>query len=43
MRKRAKWKSVDLEYPIKGWEQYDCVRGGQGYAVRLTAYRAARP
>ena len=22
----SKWKSVDLEYPLKGWEQYDCVR-----------------
>jgi TRAP transporter TAXI family solute receptor len=21
-----KWKSVDLNYPLKGWEQYDCVR-----------------
>ncbi len=21
-----KWNSVDLEYPLKGWEQYDCVR-----------------
>jgi hypothetical protein len=21
-----KWKSVDLEYPLRGWEQYDCVR-----------------
>lgn len=21
-----KWKSVDLEYPLKGWEQYDCVK-----------------
>jgi TRAP transporter TAXI family solute receptor len=21
-----KWKAVDLEYPLKGWEQYDCVR-----------------
>lgn len=21
-----KWKFVDLEYPLKGWEQYDCVR-----------------
>ena len=20
-----KWKSVDLEFPLKGWEQYDCV------------------
>jgi TRAP transporter TAXI family solute receptor len=22
----SKWKSVDLDYPLKGWEQYDCVR-----------------
>ena len=22
----AKWKSVDLDFPLKGWEQYDCVR-----------------
>jgi uncharacterized protein len=22
----SKWKSVDLEYPLKGWEQYDCVK-----------------
>jgi TRAP transporter TAXI family solute receptor len=22
----VKWKSVDLEFPLKGWEQYDCVR-----------------
>jgi TRAP-type uncharacterized transport system substrate-binding protein len=21
-----KWKSVDLDFPLKGWEQYDCVR-----------------
>jgi hypothetical protein len=21
-----KWKSVDLNYPLKGWEQYDCVQ-----------------
>ncbi|WP_026259627.1 TAXI family TRAP transporter solute-binding subunit [Desulfobacter curvatus] len=21
-----KWKSVDLDYPLKGWEQYDCVK-----------------
>jgi hypothetical protein len=21
-----KWKSVDLDYPLKGWQQYDCVR-----------------
>lgn len=22
----AKWKSVDLDYELKGWEQYDCVK-----------------
>jgi TRAP transporter TAXI family solute receptor len=22
----AKWKSVKLDFPLKGWEQYDCVR-----------------
>jgi TRAP transporter TAXI family solute receptor len=22
----AKWKSVDLTHPLKGWEQYDCVQ-----------------
>ena len=21
-----KWKAVDLDVPLKGWEQYDCVR-----------------
>lgn len=21
-----KWNSVDLDFPLKGWEQYDCVR-----------------
>jgi TRAP transporter TAXI family solute receptor len=21
-----KWKQVDLKYPLKGWEQYDCVK-----------------
>jgi TRAP transporter TAXI family solute receptor len=25
-----KWKSVDLEYPLKGWEQYDCVKNFAG-------------
>jgi TRAP transporter TAXI family solute receptor len=28
-----KWKSVDLEYPLKGWEQYDCVRKYLGKPV----------
>ena len=21
-----KWKAVDLNYPLKGWDQYDCVK-----------------
>jgi TRAP transporter TAXI family solute receptor len=21
-----KWKAVDLDFPLKGWDQYDCVR-----------------
>lgn len=21
-----KWKSVDLDYPLRGWDQYDCVK-----------------
>ena len=25
-----KWKAVDLDYPLKGWEQYDCVRRAMG-------------
>ena len=27
-----KWKAVDLNYPLKGWEQYDCVRKHLGSA-----------
>ncbi len=25
-----KWNSVDLQYPLKGWEQYDCVTNFRG-------------
>jgi uncharacterized protein len=28
-----KWKVVDLNYPLKGWEQYDCVRKYVGTAA----------
>jgi hypothetical protein len=34
-----KWKSVNLEFPLKGWEQYECVRK---YLHKPTA-RAAAP
>jgi TRAP transporter TAXI family solute receptor len=33
-----KWKSVDLDFPLKGWEQYDCVRK---YLVKKGAPPAA--
>jgi TRAP transporter TAXI family solute receptor len=36
-----KWKAVDLEYPLKGWEQYDCVRKYVGKTSQPTAQ--ARP
>ena len=31
-----KWKAVDLNYPLKGWEQYDCVRKYLGKSVEPT-------
>lgn len=30
-----KWNSVDLDYPLKGWEQYDCVKNYAGKSKRL--------
>jgi hypothetical protein len=27
-----KWKTVDLNYPLKGWEQYGCVKKYLGKA-----------
>jgi TRAP transporter TAXI family solute receptor len=37
-----KWKVVDLDYPLKGWEQYDCVRKYLGTA-RAAAAAPAKP
>jgi TRAP transporter TAXI family solute receptor len=31
-----KWKAVDLNYPLRGWEQYDCVRKYLGKPVAAT-------
>ncbi len=31
-----KWNSVDLEYPLKGWEQYECVKRFQGKTKKST-------
>jgi TRAP transporter TAXI family solute receptor len=31
-----KWKAVDLQYPLRGWEQYDCVRKYLGGPVAAT-------
>jgi hypothetical protein len=30
-----KWKSVDLEYPLKGWEQYKCVENFPGRSQKI--------
>jgi hypothetical protein len=31
-----KWKSVDLEFALRGWEQYDCVRKALGKPMAVT-------
>jgi len=28
-----KWKTVDLNFPLKGWDQYDCVRKYLGKSI----------
>jgi uncharacterized protein len=33
----AKWKVVDFNYPLRGWEQYDCVRKALGKAAPAAA------
>ena len=37
-----KWKVVDLNYPLKGWEQYDCVRKYIGTGAAGVPAAAAR-
>jgi len=32
-----KWQAVDLDFPLKGWEQYQCVRRRLGRPVAATA------
>ena len=34
-----KWKVVDLDFPLRGWEQYDCVRRALGRAPLPAAAR----
>jgi uncharacterized protein len=36
-----KWKAVDLNYPLRGWEQYDCVRKYLGKPVATPAGSSA--
>jgi hypothetical protein len=38
----AKWNVVDLNYPLKGWEQYDCVQKylGKAAASRSSSQRS---
>jgi TRAP transporter TAXI family solute receptor len=37
-----KWKSVDLNYPLRGWEQYDCVRKALGKPAASAAATRTR-
>lgn len=37
-----KWKSVDLNYPLKGWEQYDCVKRYLAGASQPSVQRDSR-
>jgi uncharacterized protein len=36
-----KWRSVDLDYQLRGWEQYDCVRRYLGKAPEAPRARTA--
>jgi TRAP transporter TAXI family solute receptor len=36
-----KWKNVDFNYSLKGWEQYGCVRKYLGKPASLTPKRSA--
>lgn len=36
-----KWKTVDLNFPLKGWEQYDCVRKHLGKSIEAGPRTAA--
>jgi len=38
-----KWKVVDLNYALRGWEQYDCVRRALGKAPLPAAARTGTP
>jgi len=37
-----KWKAVDLNYPLRGWEQYDCVRKYLGKAAAPASTTTAK-
>lgn len=37
-----KWNSVDLQYPLKGWEQYECVKNYGGNAQPVAPQRKSR-
>jgi len=37
-----KWKAVDLNYPLRGWEQYDCVQKALGKPGAAVAGASAR-
>ncbi|MGD9371541.1 MAG: TRAP transporter substrate-binding protein, partial [Desulfobacterales bacterium] len=36
-----KWNLVDLNYPLKGWQQYDCVQKYLGKRERIQRRKPA--
>ena len=38
----AKWKAVDLDAPVRGWQQYDCVRKHLGKSATAVSAQPAR-
>ena len=36
------WQAVDFDFPLKGWEQYDCVRKYLGTAAAGAAATPAK-
>ena len=38
-----KWKAVDLNYPLGGWDQYDCVRKSLGKTASSSAPTTPKP
>jgi hypothetical protein len=38
-----KWRAVDLKFPLKGWEQYECVKRHLGMPVKAKERSSQNP